>query len=490
MSILQQLHERFTHHSGFMCKQLKLQGNTISILFISQLTDDKLMDDEVLRYIQLATPFDGSKEITPESLLNHIPLKEAIHTGDIEDISLKLLQGWCFVYVSDGTAGTPDSTDSTDSTGLLLNTAASHGRALSKAEIESHVFGSQVAFVEDLTTNIALIYKLLPDMNLHIEQTELGPTTKTKVSLMYLHGKADECTVRLLKQRLSKLKAIDGIMDCLKLAQLLDDSTLTLFPTMLHTERPDSVSKNLLDGKIAFIVDGSPFAAICPISLFEFFQVATDIYQRWNLGLLLRMLRMCAMFASIFATSFYVAAITYHYHVLPSELLITLIHSHSKVPFPPVVEALLLETIVELLREAGVRLPTKVGQTMGIVGGIVIGQAAVEAGFVSNVLLMIVALGALASFTIPNFAMGNTLQVIRYPFIILAGMWGGIGIAVGLCFLTLHLVQQTSVGRPYLQTKQLILGKMEQESTTPFLSKAVNTQIGAYPNQRNKDFLE
>jgi hypothetical protein len=171
---------------------------------------------------------------------------------------------------------------------------------------------------------------------------------------------------------------------------------------------------------------------------------------RWNAGSFLRILRFLAMFVSIFLTPMYVAAVTFHYEIIPPQLLVSIGQSRAGVPFPPIFEALFLELMIELLREAGARLPTKVGQTIGIVGGVVVGTAAVQAGITSNILIIFITISALASFTAPSYLMGTTIRVIRFPMIILAGMLGIIGIMFGICFMVIHLLKLTSLGRPYL----------------------------------------
>nr|WP_245596217.1 spore germination protein [Paenibacillus taiwanensis] len=468
----------FAHHSEFKCRSVQVGTQMLHVLFISSLADEKLIQEAVLHEIQCPPVTRCHVIITPEVLLNALPIKEAYISDELVDISSKLLNGWCYVQF--------EQLDQ----GLLLNTAALPHRTLAKAEIETDIFGSQVAFVERLATNLGLIYQLLPDTKLHSEVIQIGTATKTTVSLLYLEGAADAHIVEQLKMRVAELEPLNGVFDSLKLAQLIDDNSSTLFPTILHTERPDRVCKFLLEGKISLLVDGCPFAIVCPVTLYEFLHVNTDMNARRSIGILLRLLRITAMFFSIFGTAFYVAAITFHYQILPPELLKTLIRSHSKVPFPPIFEALLLEIVVELLREAGVRLPTKVGQTMGIVGGIVIGQAAVEAGFVSNVLLMIVALAALASFTIPNFSMSNTQQILRFPFIILAGFWGGIGIVIGISFLTIHLARQTSIGKPYLQPQSILSTRTEEHAKVHPWWSVITRSAASQMVKRNKDFKE
>lgn len=199
------------------------------------------------------------------------------------------------------------------------------------------------------------------------------------------------------------------------------------------------------------MTDGSPDAIIAPASLVEFFSSLEDYYLHWQIASFLRLLRFGAVLFSVFATPIYVAVLTFHYELIPRDLLATIIASRSNIPFPPIIEAIFLELTIELLREAGARLPTKVGQTIGIVGGIVIGQASVEAGLTSNILLIIVALAALASFTTPIYQMGNTIRVIRFPILFMAAFWGAIGVAFCGLYILIHLVRLTSIGRPYLE---------------------------------------
>ncbi|MGR5976259.1 spore germination protein [Bacillus paranthracis] len=183
---------------------------------------------------------------------------------------------------------------------------------------------------------------------------------------------------------------------------------------------------------------------------FRFFESTEDIYLRWSLSTFIRFIRLFAMAGSLFLTAFYVATMTFHSELIPSKLLLIIGQSRSQVPFPPLLEALLLELLIELLREAGARLPSKVGQTMGIVGGIVIGQATVEAGLTSNILIIIVAFSALGAFTAPIYEMGTALRIARFPFIILAGVWGLNGIIIGVCVMMVHLLKLTSLNKPYL----------------------------------------
>lgn len=205
----------------------------------------------------------------------------------------------------------------------------------------------------------------------------------------------------------------------------------------------------MISGQVAVFSNGSAYAVTGPSTLLDFFVSPEDYYLPWIIASFFRLIRVFSVLFSVFATSIYIAVLTYHYEMIPKVLLGPLSFSRHNVPFTPVLEVLFLELTIELLREAGARLPTKVGQTLGIVGGIVIGQASVEAALTSNVLLIIVALSALASFTTPIYKMSNTIRFLRFPLIILASIWGGFGIVIGISFLIVHLTRLESLGTPY-----------------------------------------
>jgi hypothetical protein len=251
-------------------------------------------------------------------------------------------------------------------------------------------------------------------------------------------------------QRLNDIE-FDQVIDSSSLAQMVTDNTMSIFPQLINTERPERVAAVLAEGKVAFLADGSPEAVFGPTTLVEFFSSLEDYYLPWQIASAVRLLRFFAVAFSVMSTPIYVAVLTFHYELIPRDLLSMIIASRSNIPFPPIIEAIFLELTIELLREAGARLPTKVGQTIGIVGGIVIGQASVEAGLTSNILLIIVALAALASFTTPVYQMGNTIRLMRFPFIILSAFLGGIGVAFCSLYTVVHLLHLTSLGRPYLE---------------------------------------
>ncbi len=429
------LEQKLQYSSDLVTRIVQVEKAKIGFFYLENLVDSNVLNDHILQPILLI----DDKPILLEELTHKISVGQIKVTSDPEQILNSIIRGWVFIFL-EGT-----------SQGLLVGASGmkGSGRSPAKAENESYVMGPQVGFVESLATNMAFLRGYITDPMLTNETLEVGKVTRTAVQLIYIKGIANEQNVNTVRQRIESLE-MDEMLDSSILAQVLEDNSMSVFPQLLLTERPDRVSSKLLEGKIAILVDGSPYAIVCPTTFVEYFQSTEDQYLRWNMGSLLRLLRAFAMFLSVLFTPAYVAALTFHYEVIPQKLLVPLGQSRSQVPFPPLFEALLLETLIEFLREAGARLPTKVGQTMGIVGGIVIGQAAVQAGFTSNILIMIVALGALSSFTAPSYMMGAAIRIVRFPIIILAGIWGGIGIMFGLTFLIIHLLRQTSMGSPYL----------------------------------------
>lgn len=400
------------------------------IIYIDNLVDGQTLNEHILRELQQKS-YDS-----PECIKANLSIPE-IDLSDLLDKAIQsMVNGTVLIHVEG------------NSQVVLASISKNESRSLSAPENESQVIGSQVGFNESISTNISLVRRYIISPDLSLEKFKVGKLTNTSVTLLYMNGIASEEIVNSLRQRITSLK-LDALIDSAALTQMIDDNSMSIFPQFLLTERPDRFCDSLLNGKVGVIVDGSSMAIICPQSFIEFFQSREDQNLRWQIATFLRLLRFSAVVLSIFLTPIYVAALTFHYEVIPQAFLVPLSESRALVPFPPVFEALLLEIIIELLREAGGRLPTKIGQTIGIVGGIVIGTAAVQAGITSNILIIIIALSALASFTTPSYMMGNVIRVLRFPIIILAGFWGFFGVMLAFCFILIHLLRQSSMGTPY-----------------------------------------
>lgn len=408
-------------------------GLRFGFSFMSTLVDESILQKGVLPYLQ------GEEFTRIEDVKKIIPIPDVSVSEDPSEIEQKLFNGYVMVTIE------------TEVKHFAFVAAQKEVvRSLTQPEVEFSVIGPKEAFVEAIDQNLNLIRKRLSIKELIIEQYTIGKLSKTKVAVLYIEGIADNENVNTVRQRLKDIE-IDHIMDSSYIVEIIADNQNTIFPQILDSERPDRVSGILAEGKIAIVVDGSPQVLICPTTLVEYFSSFEDYYLNWYLSSFFRLVRLFAVAFSILITPIYVATLSYHYELIPKDLMSTLITSRREIPLPPILEALFLELTIELLREAGARLPTKVGQTIGIVGGIVIGTASVEAGLTSNVLLIIVALSALASFTTPVYRMGNTIRLLRFPFLFLAELWGLLGIVFCFCILMTHLIRLTSLGRPFLE---------------------------------------
>jgi len=340
-----------------------------------------------------------------------IHASESIDVTDLPHVLSLISQGYTIIYLHQRQQF------------YAMETFSAENRTIQQTETESTVIGPQDAFTESLETNLSLIKRRIKNPELKNQSYTVGTETNTSVSVLYLDHLVNQENLERVTKRLKEMD-YDGFYDISMMKQLLEDHPLSPFPQYNMTVRPDVVMQYLLDGRIVIMMNNSQSVIICPTSFFELFVSTEDYYNRWMTATLLRSLRFFGFFLTIILTPTYISALTYHPELLPFELLINLQESRTRVPFPPVIEVLFIELVIEILREAGSRMPTKIGQTIGIVGGIVIGTAAVEAGLISNILVVLVAVSALLSFLPSNFLMSNTSRFVRYIFILSAGLFG------------------------------------------------------------------
>ncbi len=333
--------------------------------------------------------------------------------------------------------------------GIVTSTKSAKDRAVTEPSTESVIRGPRESFTETLRTNTALIRRKIKSPNLWIKSRVIGEVTQTDVAVMYIHGIASDKIVAEVLARLDRIN-IDGILESGYIEDFIQDSKNTMFPTVYNSERPDVIAGELLDGKIAILVDGTPFVLVVPALFTSFLQSAEDYYQHWMISSLIRILRFFGISLALVAPSLYVAITTFHQEMLPTAMLISIASQREGVPFPAVVEALIMELAFEILREAGLRMPRTIGPAVSIVGTLVIGQAAVDAGVVSAVMVIIVALTAICSFLFPAYGLSNTIRVLRFPLMILAAMFGLFGVMFGIMVIILHLCSIRSFGVPYL----------------------------------------
>jgi spore germination protein KA len=332
---------------------------------------------------------------------------------------------------------------------LSACTKGGETRSISESTTQVVVRGPKGGFIESIDTNTAMVRRIIKTPDLWMESFKVGRVTKTDVTLMYIHGIANDQVVEEVRRRINKID-IDSILESGYVEQLIEDQTMTPFPTIFNTERPDVVAGNLFEGRIAIFVDGTPFVLIAPALFIQFFQSAEDYYARFDIATSIRLLRILMFTISLIAPATFVAVTTFHQEMVPTMLIVAIAAQRESVPFPAFVEALLMEITFEILREAGIRLPKAIGSAVSIVGALVIGQAAVQASIVSPAMVIVVSMTAIASFATPSFDMAISARLIRFLFMIGAATFGFYGIILIFLFMVVHLCGLRSFGVPYM----------------------------------------
>lgn len=333
--------------------------------------------------------------------------------------------------------------------GLISSTRGWKDRGVQESSTQNVVRGSKDSFTETMRTNTALIRRRVKDTSLRIDTKQIGSVTKTDVAVIYIEGIANE---KVVKEVLSRLESIDidAILDSGYIEELIEDETYTPFPTTYSTELPDTVAAGILEGRVAIMADGTPFVILVPALFVHFFHSNEDYYQRFDISTFVRILRFIAFVMALLVPSVYIAVTTFHQEMIPTPLLISLAAQRDGVPFPALFEAMMMELTFEILREAGLRLPKNIGSAISIVGALVLGQAAVQAGLISAAMVIVVSLTAISSFMFPTYTMSFPVRILRFIFMGLAGFIGLLGVGLGLIFLVFHLCSLRSFGVPYM----------------------------------------
>lgn len=412
------------------------------IMYIDVMTDKNFIDNimaNLMLEIREADPkYSELKENIFEALKNGgIPTPDLREEVNFEVAVDEILAGNTLLFI-DGFEKA-----------IVLSTKGFPRRSVSNADTEVVVQGSKEAFTETFRVNTVLIRRRIRDTKLKLKQMRLGRRSKTDIGIMYIEDLVRE---EILQEVLKRLKNIDidAILDSGYIEQFIEDDFISPFPQMQMTERPDKVASALFEGRIAIIVDNTPFVIIVPTVLASFYQSAEDYYQRWEIMSFTRIIRYVAGLLAVCLPGLYITITVYHPSMIPMELILKMAEARQTVPIPTVLEIILMELAFETLREAGIRLPQAIGSTLGIVGGIIIGQAAVEAGLVSPVVVIVVALTAICSFAIPNVSLVAGYRLVKYFIIILSSLLGFFGFCVGVIICLIHLVNLKSFGIPYL----------------------------------------
>lgn len=332
---------------------------------------------------------------------------------------------------------------------IVISTKGWPNRGIQELDSEVVIRGSKEGFTEALRMNTVLIRRRIRDTKLKVKQLQIGTRSRTDIAIMYLDDIVRKDILEDLEKRLDSFK-IDSILDSSYIEELIQQDWMSPFPQIQATQRPDKAASAILEGRIAIVVDNSPFVLLIPSTINNFFQSSEDYYDRWTIMSFTRLIRFIAAFFSVGIPGFYIALTDYHPSMIPTPLTMAIAASREQVPFPTVVEVVLMELSFELLREAGTRLPGPIGSTIGIVGGIIIGQAAVEAKIVSPVVVIIVAVTAISSFAIPDNSLTVGFRIVKYLIIATSAILGLYGFLLGILIVLIHLVSLKSFNIPYL----------------------------------------
>jgi spore germination protein KA len=340
-------------------------------------------------------------------------------------------------------------------------------RPIEEPTSESVVRGPREGFTESIEVNTSLLRRKIRNPGLKMKPLTIGSQTKTMVMLVYMEGLVDPALLKEVTNRLQSIK-IDGLLESSYIEEFIEDRPFSPFPQMINTERPDVAAANLLEGRVVILTDGTPFAIVLPANFNSLLQSPEDYYQRFMISTLIRWLRFGFLGMALLLPSVYVAILTFHQEMIPTTLLISIAESREEIPFPALVEALLMEITFEILREAGIRLPKQIGSAVSIVGALVIGQAAVSAGLVSAPMVMVVAATGIASFAVPRYNTAIAIRMLRFPIILLAGTLGLLGVMLGLIAVIVHMGSISSFGHPYL----LPMSPLKKANIKDFLIRA------------------
>ena len=332
---------------------------------------------------------------------------------------------------------------------LAMETRGYEKRSVEKTSNESVVYGPKEGFVESLRTNITLIRRILQSEDLVSDIFTVGTQTPTLVSVLYLKGVAREASLEKVRGRIRALN-IPQCPGTGYLQQLIEDHPYSLRPQMLETERPDRAASCLSDGQIIVLVDGSPYALAAPVSFWHLLHASDDSFMRWQYGTFVRLIRMLGILLSLLIPGVYVALTLFHQHMIPMELLTSIIETRAKVPFPVVTEVLIMEISFFLLNEASTRVPSLIGPSVGLVGALILGQAAVAASIISPILIIVIALTGLGNYAVPNYGVGLGIQIARLVLVVAGMLMGLYGILLVMLLIMSFMCGMTSFGEPYM----------------------------------------
>lgn len=432
---INQLKAKFTNCPDVIWKNVYLDNNKEGcFIYVEGLVNDNLIQRDFI------SPIISMKygDLLDLKKIQNIPTSSVFLTYDFDELLQNIMSG-ITIFIVDGI-----------NYAICCESKKSEKREISEPQTEKNVKGPHEGFIEDLNVNMSILRKIIRNNNLKFKTLKLGTTTNQTTAIAYIEGIANPQMIDTLYNKLSTIN-YDGLLAIGYIQQFITDFKKSPFPQYQATERPDRTTAALLEGRLVILLDMTPVVLILPVNFFAFLTAFDDYSTHWIFGSFLGGLRFLALIIAILLPALYIAIISFHYYMVPLSLLVSLAESRSRVFLPPILEALVMEITIEFIREAAVRLPTYIGTSVGIVGGIVIGQAAVQAGIVSDLLIIIVAVTAIASFVEPTYDMGLAIRFIRFIIMIFSSIFGIIGIIIGVSLIIANLIVLESLGQPYFQ---------------------------------------
>ena len=421
-------------------KKTSIEG---AIIYVNGLSHKETIDRDILKPLMLHVQEDLSAIQNIEHFLNkkYITMSNSYIETDINKAADGIKKGKCSILIQNC------------NNFIIVDTTGGVYRTISDPENETSIKGPRDSFVENLEVNISIIKRRLNDKNLTIEKFILGRKSQTDAALIYVDDVVDKELLKEIKTRIYAID-IDNAIGTSIIDQLIEKHAFSLFPQTISTERPDKVQGKVAEGKIALIVDGTPFVVTFPTTFFEFFQTVEDYYFRTLVSSFTRIIRYLAAFIVLILPSVYITLIKFNAELIPSEFIKSIVESRRGIALTPFMSILSMNLIVEFLREGGLRLPSKIGQTLSVVGGIIIGDAALKAKIVSSLTLLIVGTTTVATFLIPNYEMSLSIRLIGFVNLIMSNWLGMLGVTISIFFLLAYLCSLDSYGVPYFSFKK------------------------------------
>ncbi len=430
--ILKQLEKEFEKNTDFITKKIATKHfGDIYVIYLESVTGSDKVNDYILKQL---TSINNLKDVKKYNMGSIIPGPNTVKITEPDQIEYYLTNGFTIVLTAKEI--------------LAFETKADINRSVSVPEVQKSIYGPSDAFTENIQINLGLLKRRIKSSHLKSEDLNMGRKTNTKVQILYFDDITDMSVVTNIKDKLDKLD-IDGIIDAGNVANILSEDENTPFPTISQSERPDVIATALLEGKVCIMVDTSPFVLILPSFFADFINPVVDNYNR-NVNVnFLKILRFASFFFTMILPGFYIALVNYNMETIPTSLLVNFAAQNDGVPFPTIIEAIVMVIVCEILRESDLRFPSSYGSAISILGALVLGEAAVSAGIVSPIMIIVIAFTFITSLIFTELEVINAIRYFRFIFLVLAAMYGLYGIALALIYFLIHITSVKSAGKPY-----------------------------------------